>query len=70
MSNTCLLNIDPVNVINLLEKYPKLGGVSTTEVAVKDPELLLIPFSKIERWTKMLRKYKGKSGLEYASHQI
>ncbi|XP_037797548.1 uncharacterized protein LOC119592699 [Penaeus monodon] len=58
MSNTCLLNIDPVNVINLLEKYPKLGGVSTTEVAVKDPELLLIPFSKIERWTKMLRKYK------------
>ncbi|XP_063596553.1 transcription termination factor 5, mitochondrial-like [Penaeus indicus] len=58
MSNTCILNIDPVNVTNLLEKYPKLGGAPTTEVAVKEPELLLIPFSKIERWTKMLRKYK------------
>nr|XP_027220370.1 uncharacterized protein LOC113812650 [Penaeus vannamei] len=58
VSNTCILNIDPVNVISLLKKYPKLGGVSTIEVAVKEPELFLIPFSKIERWTKMLWKYK------------
>lgn len=63
VSNTCILNIDPVNVISLLKKYPKLGGVSTIEVAVKEPELFLIPFSKIERWTKMLWKYKGKSVL-------
>ncbi|XP_042868361.1 transcription termination factor 5, mitochondrial-like isoform X2 [Penaeus japonicus] len=58
MSNTCILKIDPLNVNKLLEKYPKLGGVSTKEVSISEPELLLIPFTKIERWMKILRKYK------------
>ncbi|XP_071513722.1 uncharacterized protein [Panulirus ornatus] len=58
LSKPLLLNIDPVKVKELLEKYPHIGSSSTVDIIKEFPKFALLPLSKTELWLRLLQKYK------------
>ncbi|XP_076067887.1 uncharacterized protein LOC143040617 [Oratosquilla oratoria] len=54
----CLLDLDPENTYNFINRCPEIGGTRFLDIISDIPQLLFLPFDQAMKWSDLLKKYK------------